>query len=200
MRPQHAGVGSFCWQLHSALPVSHAGQRRRWPRPAPRRLILIDLIKYMQMTCCLVGGSFYCLTFKSVSSFVRMAGGGPEGGAHFAPLGAKRPCRHVAVWSHRCADTSNRRASFSMGRGQPVGPLLATSSDGGGIAADSIAARPVQVLVALRPGCSVTALFQNGLDATSLNFTGALRRISPRSCSQGFGPIGGLAMVAAMGD
>jgi hypothetical protein len=38
-----------------------------------------------------------------------------------------------------------------MGRGQPVGPSLATSSDGGGIAADSIAARPVQVLVALRP-------------------------------------------------
>jgi hypothetical protein len=55
-----------------------------------------------------------------------------------------------------------------MGRGQPVGPALATSSDGGGIAADSIAARPVQVLVALRPGCSVTAVFQNGLDATSL--------------------------------
>ena len=55
-----------------------------------------------------------------------------------------------------------------MGRGQPVGPSLATSSDGGGIAADSIAARPVQVLVALRPGCSVTVPFENGLNAASL--------------------------------
>ena len=33
-----------------------------------------------------------------------------------------------------------------MGRGQPVGPLLATSSDGGDIAADPAAARPVQAL------------------------------------------------------
>jgi len=33
------------------------------------------------------------------------------------------------------------------GRGQPVGPVTALSSDGGGIAADRAAARPVQVLL-----------------------------------------------------
>jgi hypothetical protein len=40
---------------------------------------------------------------------------------------------------------------LTVGRGQSVGPVLATSSDGGGIAADLLAARPVQVIVCLRP-------------------------------------------------
>jgi hypothetical protein len=81
-----------------------------------------------------------------------------------------------------------------MGRGQPVGPALATSSDGGGIAADPTAARPVQVFVALRPGYSVTAPFQNGLDAASLHFIGCPPANLPRSGSQGFGAVGGLAI------
>jgi hypothetical protein len=72
-----------------------------------------------------------------------------------------------------------------VGRGQPVGPLLATSSDGGGDAADLVTARPVQVLGALRPACLVTAPFQNDLNDASLEFAGALRIVPPRSCSQG---------------
>ena len=57
-----------------------------------------------------------------------------------------------------------------MGRGQPVGPALATSSDGGGIAADSIAARPVQVLIAPASWVQRDRSFQNGLDAASFHF------------------------------
>jgi hypothetical protein len=41
------------------------------------------------------------------------------------------------------------------GRGQPVGPVTARSSDGGGIATDRAAARPVQVL--LCPGSYLVA-------------------------------------------
>ena len=37
---------------------------------------------------------------------------------------------------------------LAVGRGQAVGPLLATSSDGGDIAADLLAADPVQVICA----------------------------------------------------
>ena len=82
-----------------------------------------------------------------------MAGGGPEGGAHFAPLGAKRPCRHVAVWSHgaqthRIDELQFRWAGVSRSALRSLLRLTA-----GAFAADSIAARPVQVLVALRPGC-----------------------------------------------
>jgi hypothetical protein len=48
--------------------------------------------------------------------------------------------------------------SLSVGRGQPVGPLLATSTDGGGIAADPLAARPVQGTMCLRPFIPAGAL------------------------------------------
>ena len=47
---------------------------------------------------------------------------------------AKCPC--MTVWSH-VAQTHPIYEPLSEGRGQPVGPMLATSSDGGGIAANS---------------------------------------------------------------
>ena len=134
---------SFRWQLHSvpagqprrsATPVSDADGR-----PASRRLILIDLIKLLLLDLFYPSWwlVFFLLIKIHIRLFLRPCGRWRTGRrGTLRPFGAKRPCRHVAGWSHRCADTSNRRASFSMGRGQPVGPALATSSDGGGIAAD----------------------------------------------------------------
>jgi hypothetical protein len=163
-------------------------------RPPSQQLIYSFLL-YSFCWTFLIGCVPRSFTDPSSCPFLRpVAGGGPEGGAHFAPFGAKRPCRPLAVWSHRCADTSNRRARFQIGRGQPVGPALATSSDGGGIAADPTAARPVQVLVALRPGCSVTAQFENGPQRCLLSLFRCPPAYPPRSCSRGFGPIGGLAI------
>ena len=75
-----------------------------------------------------------------------------QGGAYLA----------LHIGSHRKIGASDGRARLSCtaegsaqtysiyglcGRGQPVGPVTALSSDGGGIAADRAAARPVQVLL-----------------------------------------------------
>lgn len=74
---------------------------------------------------------------------------------------------------------------LSEGRGQPVGLCSLLHSDGGDITANPLAMRPVQMPFALRPTYSVTAPFQNGLDAATLYFPDALRLVPPRSCSQG---------------
>ena len=62
--------------------------------------------------------------------------------------GTLRPVKGKVCWHDRMeprrADTRIDEP-LSVGRGQPVGPMLAASSDGGGIAADPPAARPVQV-------------------------------------------------------
>ena len=81
-----------------------------------------------------------------------------------------------------------------MGRGQPVGPALATSSDGGGIAANSIAARPVQVFMALRPGCSVTAHSRTASTLPPFHFSRCLPACSPSVLFPRFDPIGGQAI------
>jgi len=73
---------------------------------------------------------------------------------HTSPLRAKRPC--VADGAGP-SQTHRIDELLSVGRGQPVGPLAA-SSDGGGIAADPAAACPVQVFVSLRPGVPAGAL------------------------------------------
>lgn len=65
--------------------------------------------------------------------------------AHFARLG-QSAC--VPDGSRRCA--TQWIYELSVGRGQPVGPLLAASSDAGGIAADPSAECPVWVLSAPR--------------------------------------------------
>jgi hypothetical protein len=61
-------------------------------------------------------------------------------------------------WRSRAiGDTTDRRA-LAVGRGHPVGPALAASYDGGGIAADPSTTRPVQVLFALRPASGTTMM------------------------------------------
>jgi hypothetical protein len=83
-----------------------------------------------------------------------MTGGEREAG-HTSPLRGEVPC--MTVWSHG-AQTQRFDEPLAVGRGQPVGPLLATSSDGGGIAADPPAAHPVQVIMCLRPFIPTGAL------------------------------------------
>jgi hypothetical protein len=63
-------------------------------------------------------------------------------------VGTLRPCgakRTYVTGGAGPSQTQRIDEPLSVGRGQPVGPLLATSTDGGGIAADPSAARPVQV-------------------------------------------------------
>jgi hypothetical protein len=76
--------------------------------------------------------------------------GGLGGGAHFALAGRSVfPCVSVGA---TVAQTQRIDEPLSVSRGQPVGPLLATSSGGGDIAADPLAARPVLVIFSQRPG------------------------------------------------
>src|SRR5690349_10247742 len=72
--------------------------------------------------------------------------------ATLRPFGAKCGFLILIPGTSRghCVATSGLRVSFRIGRGWPVGPLAA-SSNGGDIAADQTAARPVQVLYDLRP-------------------------------------------------
>jgi len=88
-----------------------------------------------------------------------------------------------------------------VGRGQPVGPLLATSSDGGGIAADPIAARPVQVLA---PCVLVFSIAGRRWKSHAMGPTlgSAMFRCHPAIATRvmfpAIGPIGGLAMPATV--
>ena len=123
-----------------------------------------------------------------------MSGCGPEGGAHFAPFGAKRPCRHLAVWSHG-AQTQRIDELLSGGpgsAGRPIARCLVWRRGHRGRsvsrASRAGAGRPASLCVAAGPSRSRMA---------STLHAGALRRIPPRSCSRGFGPVGGLAMLAA---
>lgn len=103
--------------------------------------------------------------------------GGEGWGGHTSPLRAKRA---YVTGGAGPSQTQRIDEPLSAGRGQPVGPLLATSSDGGGIAADPLAARLVQGVVRLRPCIPPvpSGLFPVGCPSRSA-----------------VGPIGGLAML-----
>ena len=103
----------------------------------------------------------------------------------FRPTGAKR-VRDVldgAMSSQRHSGSTG--FPFGMRRGQPVG-APATSSGGGGSAADPLAACPVLVLV-----CPASWCPQWGTPCA-----GALRLVPPRSCSQGSALLAGWLCAA----
>jgi hypothetical protein len=53
------------------------------------------------------------------------------------------------------SETQRFGEPLAVGRGHPVGPMLAASHDGGGVRAEPSTSLPVQVLIALRPVSSV---------------------------------------------
>ena len=76
-------------------------------------------------------------------------------------MGTLRPCgakRTYVTGGAGPSQTQRIDEPLSVGRGQLVGPSLATSTDGGGIAADPPAACPVQVTMCLRPFIPAGAL------------------------------------------
>jgi hypothetical protein len=77
-----------------------------------------------------------------------------EGGTHFALPGQSVSFPGMSDGAGRCADTADRRIIPTIGNSAGVirsARQFATSNDGGGISADLLAERPVQVLLALRP-------------------------------------------------